>query len=197
MSEPLWATVPALNSIPSCLSSSYLFPSFQPSLFGVWVQRSSAGSAKLFLCLLEFQLTSQASFCSVSMFFSLSFNAPSWSPLPQSHVPERFWQTNFPNKTNSVLLKPRIFILLFVFLPSLGVLILRSWTLEGQGCPLPEHCLFFLPSLFMSNKSGTKKNVLDDPQKLVGLLLPHWVLLQIAEQFCIPKQAVLTIVSSL
>lgn len=58
----------------------------------------------------------------------LSFNAPSWSPLPPLHAPERSWQTNFQNKTNSVLLKARIFILLFVFLISLGVLILRSWS---------------------------------------------------------------------
>lgn len=136
------------NSIPSCLSSSYPFPSSQPSFFGVWVQRSTAGSTKLlFLCLLEFQLTRWDSFCPVSKIFefqctllvSIALMACSWEVLTNQ----------FLNKTNSVLLKPRIFIPLFVFLASLGVWIPRFWRHWCQGCPLPAHCLFFLPSFFV------------------------------------------------
>lgn len=63
-------------------------------------------------------------------------------------------------------------------------------------CTLPIFSTFLLCFWVTNPASGSKKNVLDAPQKLVGLLLPHWVLLQTADQFCIPKQPVPTVVSS-
>lgn len=124
-----------------------------PPFLVFWVQRSTARSPKLFLCLLNFQLTRWDTFCSVTMF---------WVSMHPSdlHCPHCMF-LRCPDKpifqTRQILFfwSPES---LFYYLSSLHFL--GSW-LQGPVVTDTKAALylhigyfFFLPSLFLSNKSS-------------------------------------------
>lgn len=141
---------------------------------------------------------------------------------PPEQFPEGYSQAGFLNKPSSVLLKSRIFILLFTFLAPLGILILRSYSHCHQGCHWPVYCLLVLSCFWITNlASGSKSNKTQQnttkatnnktkqkkTQPKQTLFMPHqncldclypgkW-LFQTAERFYIPKKAGPTIMSFL